>query len=218
MIDLQNQNELFMLIANLLSEDIECIAFGGTAMMYLQLKNTTKDIDLLFATEKERNIFEKTLRNIGYKQKNQILQKVYTEQKASNTFAPHMYVRGDAERFDLFVSKIFQTELTHSIQLRAKQLQDFNGNKLLRLKIISPEDLVLLKSVTSRERDIEDIVTIVQQQKDFNWSIVITEAALQKEKWTLLDVEEKMQLLKDKLQIDSKYFKELELALNLRES
>ncbi len=48
MISLKDQNALFLLIAEKAEKDIECIAIGGTAMMYNGYKSATKDIDLVF--------------------------------------------------------------------------------------------------------------------------------------------------------------------------
>ena len=48
MINTQDQDQLFSLVANYLKSNLTCIAIGGTAMMFLGYKNTTKDIDLIF--------------------------------------------------------------------------------------------------------------------------------------------------------------------------
>ena len=48
MINTQDQEELFRLIAEYLEKDISCTAIGGTAMMFSGYKNTTKDIDIIF--------------------------------------------------------------------------------------------------------------------------------------------------------------------------
>ena len=113
-------------------------------------------------------------------------------------------------RFDLFSESIFQTQITQTIQSRAKQIRDYNKKYQLRIKVISPEDLVLLKSVTSRERDLEDVEVIVNNTDNFSWKIVITEAKAQKESWTLLDVEETMQKVKNSVFIKKAEWKLLD--------
>ena len=69
MINIQDQEELFRLIADYLEEDIECIAIGGTAMMMHGYKTTTKDIDLILKDNKSREIFIKAIEKLGYTQK-----------------------------------------------------------------------------------------------------------------------------------------------------
>lgn len=210
MISIKDQEALLKVIANNLEEDIECIAFGGTAMMFYNYKTSTKDIDLVFQSQKDRDIFIKAITKLGYQEKKSLLN-IYVEGKREDPNAPKMYVNQD-ERFDLFAERIFKTAVTKEICKRAEQLQDFIGKNRLRLRILSPEDLVLLKSVTSRERDFDDIKTILSQRKQFNWDAIIDEAKEQAKTgdgWILLDLEETMKKLKDTFFIPEKYFKKL---------
>jgi hypothetical protein len=205
MINIENQNELFKLIAEYLSDDVECIGFGGTAMMYYQFKDSTKDIDLLFSSEKDRDIFIKAIEKLGYHKKQNLLSIYGSNKLKPNT--PLMYVRND-ERFDLFSEKVFHISLTESMLKRSRQIRDFNGKKRLRIKILSPEDLFLLKSVTSRERDFADILTILDNVKDFNWDSLIEETLLQSkigDGWARLDVEQTLL----KLKVPDEYLKKL---------
>ena len=69
--------------------------------------------------------------------------------------------------------------------------------------------LLLHVKVTDRERDFEDILTIIKQTKEFNWEIVIKETLLQTELndgWVLLDLEKTLQRLKEHTFIPQKYF------------
>ena len=54
MINLEQQNELFKLIGEILKDKLECYVIGGSAMMYYGMKGNTKDIDLVFEHEKDR--------------------------------------------------------------------------------------------------------------------------------------------------------------------
>ncbi len=51
-INVKEQEELFNLIGRTLKKKIECYAVGGTAMMFLGIKETTKDIDLVLKKKK----------------------------------------------------------------------------------------------------------------------------------------------------------------------
>ena len=207
MINTKDQEQLFQLISNYLDEDVTCLAIGGTAMMFLNYKTTTKDIDLIFSSEKDRHIFIKAIEQLGYKEKS--IKEIYDKKRLKIKNKPLMFTRGD-ERFDLFVNNIFGFELninSPNIILR----NDFVGEKELIIKILSKEYLILLKSITGREKDFEDIETILELEKEIDWEVITSEAIKQKKnnEWILIDLEEMMQKLKHKIFIPSKFFEKL---------
>mgnify|MGYP002639749958 CR=1 FL=1 len=207
MINVKDQEDLFRLIADYLEKDLSCIAIGGTAMMFSGYKTTTKDIDLVFKDSNDRDIFIKAISELGYKEKSLI--NVYDEKRRELKSKPKMFSRGD-ERFDLFVKEVFGFEVNQDIVQRA----DFLGKKELIIQIIGKEDLVLLKAVTSREKDLEDIETIIQVEKNLDWSYIIEEVIKQNNQWFILDLEETMQKLKKITFIPEKFFKRLHSQLN----
>ena len=202
MINTHDQEELFKLIAEYIEQDIECIAIGGTAMMFQGYKTTTKDIDLVFKNEKDRNIFIKAIEKLGYTQKS--LKLVYDLKRTKDQDKPLMYSRGE-ERFDLFVKNVFGFEI--DIQ-KFIQRHDFIGKKELIIFTLSKEYLILLKSITNREKDYEDIETIIKIEPDINWNIIIEEAIKKRKnkQWILYNLEEKMQKLKKIAFIKKEYF------------
>ncbi|MBC8495653.1 hypothetical protein H8D36_05850 [archaeon] len=208
MINTKDQEELLKLISRYLEEDVTCYALGGTAMMFYNFKNTTKDIDLVFGTEKERNYFIKAIKELGYKQ--QSIKGVYPKEKEQEKSKPLMFTRGD-ERFDLFLKEIFGFKITDKIKERFYARHDFIEKKELIIKVLSKEDIILLKSITNREKDFEDIQTILEKDKEINWDLIINEAVNQrKEKeWLIIDLEETMQKLKEITFIPEKYFEKL---------
>ena len=207
MINVKDQEDLFRLIADYLEKDLSCIAIGGTAMMFSGYKTTTKDIDLVFKDSNDRDIFIKAISELGYKEKS--LLNVYDEKRRELKSKPKMFSRGD-ERFDLFVKEVFGFEVNQDIVQRA----DFLGKKELIIQIIGKEDLVLLKAVTSREKDLEDIETIIKIEKNIDWSYIIEEVIKQNNQWFILDLEETMQKLKKITFIPEKFFKRLHSQLN----
>ena len=66
MITHNDQVDLFALIAKHLTKDVECWAFGGTAMMFYGFKDETKDIDLLFEHEEGRKAFIAAIGSLGF--------------------------------------------------------------------------------------------------------------------------------------------------------
>ncbi|MFH1174163.1 MAG: DUF6036 family nucleotidyltransferase [archaeon] len=192
MINTQDQEELFRLIADYLEKDVECLAIGGTAMMFHGYKTTTKDIDLVFKSEQDRGIFIKALLQLGYTERS--IRSVYDEKRATDKNKPKMYSRGE-ERFDLFVMNVFGVDVPFE---NIVQRHDFIGKKELIVLTLSKELLILLKSVTNREKDYEDIETIVKIEKNIDWKLIVNEALRnrQNKQWMLYDLEEKLQKLK----------------------
>lgn len=207
MINTKDQEELFKLIAEYLRQNITCIAIGGTAMMFSQYKTTTKDIDLIFRNEKERNIFIEAIKQLGYKE--QAIGKIYDEKRKQHKGKPLMYTRGD-ERFDLFVKNIFGYQVEFN-QEQIIERRDYIAKKELTIFVLSKEELILLKAITGREKDYEDIETILEIEKTIDWKTIIKKAISQKEKnsWILIDLEETLQKLKKKHFIKQEIFEEI---------
>jgi hypothetical protein len=220
MINTKDQEELFKLIADYLEENINCIAIGGTAMMFSNYKTTTKDIDLVFQTEEKRNIFIKAIEKLGYKEK--AIGNVYDKKRKEHKGKPVMYTRGD-ERFDLFVKNVFGYKIefeqeTHNNKTigapkdkflnKIIQRNDFLGKKELTIYILPKEELILLKAITGREKDYEDIETILEIEKVVDWKTIVENAIKQKKKnsWILIDLEETLQKLKKKFFIKQEIF------------
>ena len=55
---------------------------------------------------------------------------------------------------------------------RTKQTHEF-GN--LIIKIADPSDILIMKSVTSRDKDLEDIISIVNKSR-INWNNIVEES------------------------------------------
>src|SRR3989344_5518700 len=56
---------------------------------------------------------------------------------------------------------------------RANQTHEFGGNLLI--KIADPSDILIMKSVTGRAKDNEDIISIINNNK-LNWNVILDEA------------------------------------------
>src|SRR3989338_9206941 len=212
MITYGDQAELFTLIGKRLREDITCWAFGGTAMMFYGFKDDTKDIDLLFEDEKSREAFMTVLKEMGFEEFSPL--GIYIPEKLRDRHKPLMLQKGGA-RFDLFFGKIFRTLLSPRMKEDKYAVHDFKGNRLFRVNVLRTEHIVLLKSVTSRDKDFEDIVTIVRKDKHFDWQHLVNEAVWQHEhgdSWALLDIEKMMRELKQYALIEKKYFDQIYAA------
>lgn len=209
MITYQDQMGIFEIISQQLSKNITTYAFGGNAMMFYGYKDETKDVDLLFETEEERQEFIKVIKALGYQETSPIT--IYIPEKLRDKSKPLMFKREDG-RFDLFVKKIFKTLLSPKMKEDLFAVHEFKGKYSLTIKVLRKEFLVLLKAVTDRDKDFEDIITIVKKDQHFDWQYFIDEVIWQSQHgdtWVLLDVEKMLQELKKYVFIPEKYFKQL---------
>lgn len=171
MINIDDQINLFKTIGIALKEKVECIVIGGSAMMFYNAKSTTKDIDLVFLNKKDLIKVKEVLYDMGFDEKKKItIFKHYEEVEKKP-----ILMEGKDIRFDLFNKQIICFEMSESILSRIKEVHDF-GN--LVIKVISPEDIILLKCATDRERDRIDALELI---KKFNidWNIIIKESVNQ---------------------------------------
>lgn len=209
MITANDQLDLFRLISNQISKDIICYAFGGTAMMFYGYKDETKDVDLLFEEEEDRKEFVKAIEKLGFERSDPI--RVYIPEKLRDKNRPLMFKR-DEIRFDLFVNKIFKTQISPTMHEDLYAVHEFKGNKNLTIKVLRKEHIVFLKTITERDKDLEDILTILKKEKNFDWQYMINEAIWQHEhgdSWALLDTEKTLKELKKYFFIEEKYFKQI---------
>ena|SRR3989338_8856276 len=136
MITIEEQQKLFVNVSEKLKERINAYAVGGTAMMFLGLKDATLDIDIVFENETDRKIFEDAIKSLGYTALDSAI--VYGAKKNR----PHMFTLGD-NRFDLFVGEIVYFIFSEDMQKRSKQIHQYNNN--LILKIADPHDIIVMK-------------------------------------------------------------------------
>lgn len=171
MISVNEQQDLLLAIAKKLKKKIVVYAVGGTAMMFHGLKDATKDIDLVFDNEGDRKVFEKEARSLGYKEFDSVI--VYGAEKENQ---PVMLARGkgEAERFDLFNYNVISFFFSENMKKRAENTFEFGQN--LILKIADIHDLILMKCATNRQKDAEDVQTIINDSQKIDWNEIIEEA------------------------------------------
>lgn len=210
MIQQEDQESLFRLISSYIKKDVICYAFGGTAMMYYGYKTVTKDIDLLFESEMDYNAFADAIIVLGYKKTSMI--SVYPSALIKEKRKPEMFTRGD-ERFDLFLKYVFQTAFREEMKKRFFGRHDYTmGKNTLTVFVLSKEDLIFLKSITQREKDFDDILTIAQKDGNINWNLVVDEALWQSrhgDGWAIMDLEQTLQRLKSIIFLKKEHFDKL---------
>jgi len=202
-ISTEDQEQLFALIAEYLKSDLICVAIGGTAMMFMGYKSTTKDIDLVFDSEQERDMFIAAIEELGYKEK--AIAELYDEKRREHSGKPRLFTRTD-ERFDLFVSSVFGYAL--STENDVAERRDYLGRGTFTIHLPTKEDLIVLKAITRREKDHEDIETIITTEKTVDWDRVIDKAIAQtkRNEWLLIELEATLQELKSIADIPKRHF------------
>ena len=168
MIDIQQQEAMLIAIGKILPKKLQVYAIGGTAMMLRGIKNSTLDIDFVFDKRRDREEFMNALRRLGAKEPDVTL--VY----GLKINTPLMLELSNC-RFDMFLNKIINSVFSEKMKERAKEIHEF-GN--LIIKVADPNDILLMKSVTSRAKDLEDIIAIVNKSK-IDWDVVIEESRQQ---------------------------------------
>ncbi len=137
---------------------------------------------------------------------------VYSANLIKEKKKPEMFTRGD-ERFDIFLKSVFQTTFREEMKKRFFARHDYTmGTNTLTVFVLSKEDLIFLKSITRREKDFDDILTIVQRESNVNWNLIIEEALWQSKHgdgWAILDLEETLKRLKNIIFLKKEYFDRL---------
>jgi len=165
MIDKKQQEALLIAIGNILDKKMSVYAIGGTAMMLKEIKDTTLDVDFVFDKLNDRKEFINAVKKLGARESDVTL--VYGLRK--NT---PLMVELENVRFDLFMDKIISMNFSEKMKERAEQIHEFGKN--LIIKVADMNDIVIMKSATSRTKDLEDISAIINKNL-IDWVKIIDE-------------------------------------------
>ena len=131
--------------------------------MYRGLKSSTKDIDIIVRKRREYNELVMILRQIGFIPR-------IPDKNYSNMNLSQILVRDDY-RIDLFEKSVCSKfMLSESMVARSDMI--FGMDKL-SFSLCSNEDVFMFKTMTEREGDLDDCMTIAYSSID--WSIIMDE-------------------------------------------
>ena len=102
-----------------------------------------------------------------------------------------MFVFSDI-RFDLFNKKVFSLELEEEFIGKF----EFIGKKTITMLTPVKEWLIALKIITNRDKDILDIISIAEKEKNIDWDKVVDIITKKPTDWLLLDLEQNLKQLK----------------------
>ena len=174
------QNEIEQIlesIANHLSQTTDIYLFGGAVMVYNNLKPATKDIDILFEKEVDYSSFIKAAKLTEFVTKS--VPSEYHQFDMSMMLQHHK----SGWRLDLFLKKVCNKFCFNNDVKKRSRLFKKTGN--LNIHFISFEDIFLMKSLTHRDRDLDDMGTImgfglnfeeltkeIENQNEHKWDII----------------------------------------------
>jgi hypothetical protein len=154
-----------------LTKETTVFMFGGGVMALLGLKEQTKDLDLVVLGRASGERLYKAFGAAGY----------HIKHALSPTYR-QMHARAvldnlEGFRIDLFVDRICRAlDFSSGMESRSKALD--LGLPLLDLRLASAEDVFILKSVTDRPRDLDDMAALAERPLD--WKAIEREMIAQR--------------------------------------
>ena len=213
--DFTQISDAFEKIDQSINKKINIYLIGGAVLLYNNAKQGTKDIDLIVNSNEEYDLLIKILQKQDFKLEKATRE--YHKLNLENIFIKNNY------RFDIF-NKIVCNNLFLSENMikRAKLIKEYKNIKLFACSL---EDILVFKSITDRDGDIDDCQSIAR--KTPNWNVILEEIIFQTEKsgndvWItwfeerlnlLEDRKINIPILKDIRKLSLKYYKELEKKL-----
>ena len=156
-------------LAEVLDGDIDLYMIGGGAMMFLGSKASTKDIDLVVSGADAYNAVHRALEELGF-------ESIRPGAGYSRMNLSDMFERSDGYRIDLFDTKVC-SKLRLSDGMRSRStLRYRNGHP--RLFSCSGSDILIFKSITERDGDIDDCSRLIELNH-VDWNVVLGETVEQ---------------------------------------
>lgn len=154
---------LFSEIGDKIKGELKVYILGGVSLMLLELKNATKDIDILLKSKKEFNKLKFALNSIGFKE---------SITKSSGVETATVFNKENYPAVDVFVNVVCGgLLLSKSMANRAILYKKYGA---LEIYSLSLEDVFLFKAASSREGDVLDCVNIIKKH-ELNWDVILKE-------------------------------------------
>ncbi len=183
-------------ISNRVDSAIDIYLIGGGAMMFLGCKAATKDVDLVVRGEKEYHSVRRALKDAGFKS-------IRPGAEYARLNLSDMFEREDGFRVDLFDTRVCgRLELSERMVSRTT-IRHSSGN--VRLLSCSGSDILIFKSITSRDGDIDDCMQLVELNH-VDWKVVLEEAVSQvaggEDVW-ITWIADRLDLLSERMGVDN---------------
>lgn len=147
-------------IGEALDDRITVFLLGGGAMAFRNLKDATKDIDVVVQHREDFDRLETVLQRLDYQPVRDVAEEY------ADLGAQLILENSDGCRFDVFNQQVVdKLILSEGMKERSQPLESSGP---LDVRLVSAEDIFLFKSVAGRADDIEDMTTLVQTGLDFD--------------------------------------------------
>jgi len=159
--------ELFREVNDNLSNKINIYVIGGAVLLEQGLKSATKDIDIVVSSQDE---FYEVI---------SVFEKIKFESKKPGLEYKNMNLSGilvrDDFRIDLFYERVCgRFSLSEKMIEKSRTVLELSN---LSLNLCSNEDIFLFKTMTEREGDLEDCISLAKEGLD--WNKILEEIKLQ---------------------------------------
>jgi predicted nucleotidyltransferase len=151
-----------------LTRETTVYLIGGGAMTLRNLKNATKDVDLVVETAPESTRLHDALVSVGYRFPDD-LRAEYDDLGAA------FILQKDRRRFDVFQKQVAGVlMLSEGMKERSERLLKTGE---LSVRLVSLDDIFLFKAVANRDDDFDDMVTLAQA--GLNDDVILSEVERQ---------------------------------------
>jgi len=152
--------ELFREIDKHLKSKVEIYLIGGAVLLYQELKPATKDIDIILKNKKDFLTFQNALTKAGFNKKD-------TNIEYNHLNLTYILKRNDFQ-IDLFLKQVCSKfSLSEGIIKRAGKIISLDNLSVFNC---SNEDILLFKTMTERQGDLEDSISLAKM--GLNWVII----------------------------------------------
>ena len=184
----KDYEKLFNEINKLAKIKLNLYVIGGAVLLYRDLKPATKDIDIVLKTKEEYQELNAILKKINFKPVAKI--EGYENLNISN-----MLKKNDLQ-VDIFFEKVCSKfSFSENMVKRSEKVLLLDN---LEIYLCSNEDVFVFKTMTEREGDIDDCISLAK--RGLNWQSILDEIKYQakgKDVW-ITWINERLELLEEK--------------------
>ena len=159
--------ELFVELDGHISKKTAVYMIGGGALMKRNIKHHTKDIDIVVDSKPEFDRMQNAFMKAGFKP-------ILPTKEYERLAISQIWVRDDF-RVDVFCKMVCGC-FSLSAGMKERSVRDDARLKNTDLYVCSPEDIFLFKTMTEREGDYDDCVSIIRRKDNIEWHVVLNEA------------------------------------------
>ena len=158
-------NELQQIGARI-KQPVNIYLIGGCAMSFRRLKETTRDVDIIFKDKIDYELFSDALFGVQYHQP------VVIKTEHEGLHAIKMYENKDGFHLDLFIKQVIRKLILSKSMIQRAEFYKKYGN--LSVYLLSKEDIFLFKGLASegRQRDLPDMQVLYP---NLNWKVILEE-------------------------------------------